>query len=59
MSRQHVIFGTGPLGQSVMRALIKREDSKILMVNRNGNRAGIAEEVQVVSGDAYDEVIHL
>lgn len=54
MSTQHVIFGTGPLGQSVMRALLKRDDAKIKMVNRSGKRRDIPDGVEVVASDAYD-----
>lgn len=51
---QHVIFGTGPLGQAVMRALLKRENAKIRMINRSGKRGDIPAEVEVIMGDAYD-----
>lgn len=50
----HVIFGSGPLGQSVMRKLLEREQT-ILMVNRSGKHpAGVSEQVQIVGGDAYN-----
>ncbi|MEM9953548.1 MAG: NAD-dependent epimerase/dehydratase family protein [Chloroflexota bacterium] len=55
MATQHIIFGTGPLGQSVMRALRKRQDVQVTMVNRSGKRTGIPDDVQVITGDAYDE----
>jgi nucleoside-diphosphate-sugar epimerase len=48
----HVIFGTGPLGQAVMRALLERGAS-IRMVNRSG-RADVPASVQVVAGNAYE-----
>ena len=49
----HVIFGTGPLGIAVMRALLKRQ-VPVRMVNRSGRRtADIPAEVEVVAGDAY------
>lgn len=49
----HVIFGTGPLGRSVMRALRKRGRT-IRMVNRSGRRsADIPADVEIVAGDAY------
>lgn len=54
MPTQHVIFGTGPLGQAVMRALLKRDDAPIRMVNRSGNRRDIPDSVEVVASDAYD-----
>ncbi|MGW8251369.1 MAG: SDR family oxidoreductase [Anaerolineales bacterium] len=48
----HVIFGTGPLGLSVMHALLKR-GQRVKMVNRSGNvPAGAPDEVQIVPGDA-------
>lgn len=55
----HVIFGTGPLGMSVMRALVEsRGDSThIRMVNRSGKAEfwpDAPSNVEVVSGNAYD-----
>ena len=55
MTNLQVIFGTGPLGQSVMRALQKRDNIRIRMVNRSGNRDGIPADVEVIASDAYDE----
>lgn len=53
MSELNVIFGTGPLAQAAMRALLKRGKS-IKMVNRFGKRqAEIPENVEIVAGDAY------
>ena len=49
-----VIFGTGPLGLSVMRELVRRNE-KVVMVNRSGKApADVPPEVSVVAGDAYD-----
>ena len=48
----HVIFGTGPLGQSVMRALLSRR-KRVRMVNRSG-KAVVPSSVELVGGDAYD-----
>lgn len=50
----HVIFGTGPLGQSVMRALLAR-GKQVRMVNRSG-KAAVAASVEVSGGNAYDPV---
>jgi nucleoside-diphosphate-sugar epimerase len=50
----HVIFGTGPVGMSVMDALIQRGRRRVRMVNRSG-RASMPEGVEVVGGDATDE----
>lgn len=55
MSNTQVIFGTGPLAQSVMRALRKRENINIRMVNRSGNQGEIPADVEVIASDAYDE----
>ena len=51
-SDTHVIFGTGPLGQAVMRALVAR-GTPVRMVNRSG-RADVPAGVEVVAGDAYN-----
>jgi nucleoside-diphosphate-sugar epimerase len=54
MSDLQVIFGTGPLAQATMRALLKR-GKPIRMVNRSGKRpAEVPESVEIVSGDAYN-----
>lgn len=50
----HLIFGTGPLGLSVMRELVRRGE-KVVMVNRSGKApADVLPEVRVVAGDAYN-----
>lgn len=48
----HVIFGTGPLGLAVMRALVNKGQS-VTMVNRSG-KAAVPAGVTVLAGDAYD-----
>jgi nucleoside-diphosphate-sugar epimerase len=48
----HTVFGTGPVGMSVMDALIRR-GRRVRMVNRSG-RASVPEGVEVVGGDAAD-----
>lgn len=48
----HVIFGTGPLGQAVMRELVTQK-KRIRMVNRSG-QAVVPNEVEVIAADAYD-----
>jgi nucleoside-diphosphate-sugar epimerase len=51
-SELHVIFGTGPLGLAVMRAL-RSCGKRIRMVNRSGKAAVPTNDtVEVVSGDA-------
>lgn len=52
MSELNVIFGTGPLAQATMRALLKR-GQPVKMVNRSGKRPmGVPAEVEIVAGDA-------
>jgi nucleoside-diphosphate-sugar epimerase len=54
MSEIHTIFGTGPLGQSVMRELVKRGKT-VRMVNRSAGRpAAVPAEVEIVGGDAFN-----
>ncbi len=54
MSEIHMIFGTGPLGQSVMQELLRRGKT-VRMANRSGNRPdGIPAEVEVIGGDAFN-----
>lgn len=52
MSELHIIFGTGPLGMSVMRELVKGR-KQVKMVNRNG-KADVPAGVTVLASDAYD-----
>lgn len=50
----HVIFGTGPLGLSTMKALVKR-GVRVRMVNRSGKTPqDVSGNLQVVAGDAYN-----
>jgi len=54
MSQLNVIFGTGPLAQAIMRALLKR-GQPVKMVNRSGKRpADAPTQVEIVAGDAYN-----
>src|SRR5215212_5441331 len=46
----HVVFGTGPVGMSVMDALVQR-GRRVRMVNRSG-RASVPDGVELVGGDA-------
>lgn len=48
----HVIFGTGPLAQAVMKELL-RQGIPVRMVNRSG-KAPVPDAVEIVAGDAYD-----
>lgn len=47
----HVVFGSGPLGLSVVDALLRR-GKQVRLVNRSGKRGGMPEGVEVVRGDA-------
>jgi nucleoside-diphosphate-sugar epimerase len=54
MSDINVIFGTGPLAQATMHALLKHGKS-IRMVNRSGKRpADVPAQVEIIGGDAYN-----
>ena len=48
----HVIWGTGPLGMAVMRALTAKGET-VRMVNRSGKANGLPN-VSVVAADAYN-----
>jgi nucleoside-diphosphate-sugar epimerase len=50
----HVVFGTGPVGLAVMDELLSKS-KRVRMVNRNG-RASVPHGVEVIGGDATDEV---
>jgi nucleoside-diphosphate-sugar epimerase len=55
MSEKNVIFGSGPLGLSVLFALIKR-GKQVVIVNRSGKITFKSmENVEVIAGDAYDQ----
>ena len=48
----HVVFGTGPLGMAVMRALTAKGET-VRMINRSG-KADVPNGVSVVAADAYN-----
>ncbi len=53
----HVIFGTGPVGQSVARELVRRGKA-VKMINRSGKRpVGVPESVKLVAGDVFDAAL--
>ncbi|MFZ5910359.1 MAG: SDR family oxidoreductase [Chloroflexota bacterium] len=53
MPELHVIFGSGPLAQATMRALLERGKT-VKMVNRSGKRpADVPAQVEIVGGNAY------
>lgn len=50
----NIIFGTGPLAQATLRALLKR-GQMIKMVNRSGKRpAEVPSSIEIIAGDAYN-----
>jgi nucleoside-diphosphate-sugar epimerase len=49
----HVVYGTGPVGMSVMDELVSKS-KRVRMVNRSG-RASVPHGVEIVGGDATDE----
>lgn len=47
-----LIFGSGPLGQAVLHALLARGKT-VKMINRSGKRpSGVPDSVEIISGDA-------
>jgi nucleoside-diphosphate-sugar epimerase len=51
-SSLHVVFGTGPLGLAVARALARR-GFRLRLVNRSGKAAGAPSGAEIVAADAY------
>jgi len=49
----HVVYGTGPVGMSVMDELVQR-GRRVRMVNRSGE-ASVPDGVEVLGGDATDK----
>jgi nucleoside-diphosphate-sugar epimerase len=52
-AEQHLIFGTGPVGKSIMTELLKRGKS-VTMVNRSGTLKDAPQGINLVKGDASD-----
>jgi len=52
-SQLHVIFGTGPVGKSTARELVKL-GKQVRLVNRSGHASDLPPGVEVVRGDAYN-----
>ena len=50
----HVVFGTGPVGMSVMETLMQTSGRRIRLVNRSG-KASVPDGIEVLGGDATDE----
>ncbi|MCJ7513053.1 MAG: NAD-dependent epimerase/dehydratase family protein [Anaerolineales bacterium] len=53
MSQVHVVFGTGPLGRSVMQELLARGRT-VRMLSHSGTMAETPAGVQVAAADLYD-----
>ncbi|NJN53983.1 MAG: NAD-dependent epimerase/dehydratase family protein [Anaerolineae bacterium] len=54
-NKQAIIFGSGPLGLSVMDALVERGGSQITIINRRGAvNESLPAGIQVKAGDATD-----
>jgi nucleoside-diphosphate-sugar epimerase len=54
IDEMHVIFGSGPLAQATLQALLKRGRT-VRMINRSGKRpAGVPAGVEMAAGDASD-----
>jgi nucleoside-diphosphate-sugar epimerase len=53
MSELHVVFGTGPLGRSVIEELVARGKT-VRAVNRSSEMEHAPQGVEIVSGDAYE-----
>lgn len=51
MAELHVVFGSGPLGQAAVKALVKR-GRQVRVINRSG-KAELPAGVELIAGDAY------
>jgi len=49
----HVVFGTGPLGLAVARALGRR-GARMRLINRSGKAARVPNGAEVIAANAYD-----
>lgn len=52
ISNLHVVFGTGPLGRSVVHELVRR-GQRVRVVSRSGQMAEAPAGVELVAGDLY------
>ncbi len=55
-SNLHVVFGTGPLGRSVVNELVRRGHA-VRVVSRSGQMAEAPAGVELVAGDLYDPAV--
>jgi nucleoside-diphosphate-sugar epimerase len=53
MSELHVVFGSGPLGRSVVEELVRRGKT-VRVVSRSGKMAEAPQGVELVAADLYD-----
>jgi nucleoside-diphosphate-sugar epimerase len=53
MSDLHVVFGSGPLGRSVVEELVRRGKT-VRVVSRSGRMAEAPQGVELAAGDLYD-----
>ena len=53
MSNLHVVFGTGPLGRSVVNELVRRGQA-VRVVSRSGQMAEAPQGVELAAGDLYN-----
>jgi nucleoside-diphosphate-sugar epimerase len=53
MSELHIVFGSGPLGRSVVEELVRRGKA-VRVVSRSGKMAEAPEGVELVAGNLYD-----
>ena len=49
----HVVFGSGPLGRSVVNELVRR-GQRVRVVSRSGQMAEVPQGVELAAGDLYD-----
>jgi nucleoside-diphosphate-sugar epimerase len=56
MSQFHVVFGTGPLGRSVVNELVRRGET-VRVVSRSGQMAEAPQGVELRSGDLYNVAV--
>ena len=53
MSELHVVFGSGPLGRSLVEELVRRGKS-VRVVSRSGKMAEAPQGIELVAADLYD-----
>jgi nucleoside-diphosphate-sugar epimerase len=53
MPELHVVFGSGPLGRSVVEELVRR-GKNVRVISRSGKMAETPQGVELIAGDLYD-----